>query len=79
MQGSIGDLDINVNDAKNVFNQNLGNTNINIENYEEYNQNLNSNVNPIGSGEIVPEESTENKINNNDDNNNQNKEEEENK
>ena len=56
LQGSIGDLDINVNDARNIFNQNLGNTNINIETYEEYNQNLNSNVNPIGSGEIAQEQ-----------------------
>ena len=55
LQASIGDLDINVNDARNIFNQNLGNTNLNMENHEEINQNLNSNVNPIGSGEIVPE------------------------
>jgi hypothetical protein len=55
LQASIGDLDINVNDARNIFNQNLGNTNLNIENHEEINQNLNSNVNPIGSGEIVSE------------------------
>ena len=52
LQGSIGYLDINVNDTKNVFNQNLGNTNNNVE-AEEYNQNLNSNINPIGSGEII--------------------------
>ena len=32
LQASIGDLDINVNDAKNIFNQNLGNTNLNMEN-----------------------------------------------
>ena len=56
LQASIGDLDINVNDARNIFNQNLGNTNLNMENHEEINQNLNSNVNPIGSGEIVPEQ-----------------------
>ena len=59
LQGSIGDLDINVNDVKNVFNQNLGNTNVNIEAYEEYNnqnQNLNSNVNPIRSGEMASQQ-----------------------
>ena len=56
LQASIGDLDINVNDARNIFNQNLGNTNLNMENHEELNQNLNSNVNPIGSGEIIPEQ-----------------------
>ena len=56
LQASIGDLDINVNDARNIFNQNLGNTNLNMENHEEINQNLNSNVNPIGSGEIFPEQ-----------------------
>ena len=55
LQASIGDLDINVNDPRNIFNQNLGNTNLNMENHEEVNQNLNSNVNPIGSGEIVSE------------------------
>ena len=55
LQASIGDLDINVNDPRNIFNQNLGNTNLNMENHEEINQNLNSNVNPIGSGEIVSE------------------------
>ena len=56
LQASIGDLDINVNDARNIFNQNLGNTNLNMENHEDLNQNLNSNVNPIGSGEIIPEQ-----------------------
>jgi len=56
LQASIGDLDINVNDARNIFNQNLGNTNLNMENHEDLNQNLNSNVNPIGSGEIVPKQ-----------------------
>ena len=69
LQGSIGDLDININDARNVFNQNLGNTNINIETYEQYNQNLNSNVNPIGSGEIVPERQED--LNNNQNENNE--------
>ena len=69
LQGSIGDLDININDARNVFNQNLGNTNINIETYEQYNQNLNSNVNPIGSGEIVPEQQED--LNNNQNENNE--------
>ena len=77
LQASIGDLDINVNDARNIFNQNLGNTNLNMENHEEINQNLNSNVNPIGSGEIVPEHPEV--INNADINVNNNKNEEENK
>ena len=77
LQASIGDLDINVNDARNIFNQNLGNTNLNMENHEEINQNLNSNVNPIGSGEIVPEHPEV--INNVDINVNNNKNEEENK
>ena len=77
LQASIGDLDINVNDARNIFNQNVGNTNLNIENHEEFNQNLNSNVNPIGSGEIIPEQGeTVNDINANINiNNNQNEEE----
>ena len=70
LQASIGDLDINVNDPRNIFNQNLGNTNLNMENHEEVNQNLNSNVNPIGSGEIVSEKAenvndAENKVINN--------------
>ena len=70
LQASIGDLDINVNDPRNIFNQNLGNTNLNMENHEEINQNLNSNVNPIGSGEIVSEKAenvndAENKVINN--------------
>ena len=71
LHASIGDLDINVNDARNVFNQNLGNTNLNMENHEEINQNLNSNVNPIGSGEIEPKQSQEmnNNINQNDEKN----------
>ena len=75
LQASIGDLDINVNDARNIFNQNLGNTNLNIENHEEINQNLNSNVNPIGSGEIVSEK--DENINNVENNviNNENQEE----
>ena len=78
LQASIGDLDINVNDARNIFNQNLGNTNLNMENHEEINheeinQNLNSNVNPIGSGEIEPKQSQE--MNNINDNVNQNDEE----
>ena len=73
LQASIGDLDINVNDARNIFNQNLGNTNLNMENHEDLNQNLNSNVNPIGSGEIVPKQTeglndvkVDNNINQND-------------
>jgi len=75
LQASIGDLDINVNDAKNIFNQNLGNTNLNMENHEEINQNLNSNVNPIGSGEIVSEkQEVLNDVENNE-NNNENQEE----
>ncbi len=77
LQGSIGDLDINVNDVKNIFNQNLGNTNINIETYEEYNnQNLNSNINPIGSGEVASEhvENFDNNQNIEDFNNGQNNE-----
>ena len=70
LQASIGDLDINVNDPRNIFNQNLANTNLNMENHEEINQNLNSNVNPIGSGEIVSEKAenvndAENKVINN--------------
>ena len=70
LQASIGDLDINVNDARNIFNQNLGNTNLNMENHEEINQNLNSNVNPIGSGEIVSEkEKNLNNVENNEINN----------
>ena len=73
LQASIGDLDINVNDARNIFNQNLGNTNLNMENHEEINQNLNSNVNPIGSGEIVPEQPED--LNDKNINNNQNEEE----
>ena len=77
LQASIGDLDINVNDARNIFNQNLGNTNLNMENHEEINQNLNSNVNPIGSGEIVPEHPEV--LNNVDINVNNNQNEEENK
>ena len=77
LQASIGDLDINVNDARNIFNQNLGNTNLNMENHEEINQNLNSNVNPIGSGEIVPEH--QEVLNNVDINVNNNQNEEENK
>ena len=77
LQASIGDLDINVNDARNIFNQNLGNTNLNMENHEEINQNLNSNVNPIGSGEIVPEHPEV--LNNVDINVNINQNEEENK
>ena len=62
LHASIGELEINVNDAKNIFNQNLGNTNINVENNEEINDNLNSNLNsnlnPIKSGEMneQPEE-----------------------
>ena len=73
LQASIGDLNINVNDARNIFNQNLGNTNLNMESHhEEINQNLNSNVNPIGSGEIAPKQSQE--MNNNNDNVNQNEE-----
>ena len=72
LQGSIGDLDINANDVHNIFNQNLGNTNINIETYEEYNPNVNSNVNPIGSGEIPPQQ---NQDSNNNNVNNQNDEE----
>ena len=75
LQASIGDLDINVNDARNIFNQNLGNTNINMENHEEFNQNLNSNVNPIGSGEIVPEPAEATNDVNINVNNNQNEEE----
>ena len=75
LQASIGDLDINVNDARNIFNQNLGNTNLNMENHEEINQNLNSNVNPINSGEIPPEQPEDL----NDKNNNINQNEEENK
>ena len=80
LQGSIGDLNIDVNDVKNVFNQNLGNTNINIETHEEYNsnqnQNLDSNVNPIGSGEIGSEQvdNLNNNQNNEEVNNNQNEE-----
>ena len=76
LQGSIGDLDININDVKNIFNQNLGNTNINIQTYEENNQNLNSNVNPIGSAEMIHEQVQEDLNNNqNDENlNNQNNE-----
>ena len=70
LQASIGDLDINVNDARNIFNQNLGNTNLNMENHEEINQNLNSNVNPIGSGEIISEkEENLNNVENNEINN----------
>ena len=78
LQASIGDLDINVNDARNIFNQNLGNTNLNMENHEDLNQNLNSNVNPIGSGEIVPEQA-EGLNDVNVDNNNINQNEGENK
>ena len=75
LQGSLGDLDININDVKNVFNQNLGNTNINIQTYEENNQNLNSNVNPIGSAEMIPEQVQDLNNNQNEDNlNNQNNE-----
>ena len=75
LQGSIGDLDININDVKNVFNQNLGNTNINIQTYEENNHNLNSNVNPIGSGEMIPEQVQDlNNIQNEENLNNQNNE-----
>ena len=77
LQASIGDLDINVNDARNIFNQNLGNTNLNMENHEEINQNLNSNVNPIGSGEIVSEK--EENLNNVENNENNNENQEENK
>ena len=74
LQGSIGDLDINANDVHNIFNQNLGNTNINIETYEEYNHNLNSNVNPIGSGEIPPQQNEDPNNNNvNDQNDEENK------
>ena len=72
LQASIGDLDINVNDPRNIFNQNLANINSNMENHEENNQNLISNVNPIGSGEIAPKQSQE--MNNNIDNVNQNEE-----
>ena len=76
LQGSIGDLDINVNDARNIFNQNLGNTNPNIEAYEEYNKNLNSNVNPIGSGEIIQEPDQNQNINVDENNENINNNEE---
>ena len=72
LQASIGDLDINVNDPRNIFNQNLANINSNMENHEEKNQNLISNVNPIGSGEIAPKQSQE--MNNIIDNVNQNEE-----
>ena len=51
----------------------FGNTNLNMENHEEINQNLNSNVNPIGSGEIISEEPED--LNDKNINNNQNEEE----
>ena len=51
----------------------FGNTNLNMEKHEEINQNLNSNVNPIGSGEIISEEPED--LNDKNINNNQNEEE----
>ena len=48
-----------------------------MENHEEINQNLNSNVNPIGSGEIVSEK--EENLNNVENNENNNENQEENK
>ena len=54
----------------------MGNTNLNVENHEEQNQNLNSNVNPIGSGEIVQEQAeplNDVDINNNNQNGEENK------